>query len=483
MALGISLWCAAALLALGVLAVVLAGQRPATAVIYTASLFLTLGFLANAILHLIANAAPETTILPLGLPWVGAHFRLDALAAVFLIVVNLGAAGASLYGLGYGQHEISPSRVLPFYPVFLAGMNLVVLADDAFSFLLSWEFMSLSSWALVIAHHPLPENRHAGFVYILMASFGTLALLLAFGLLSGPDGNYAFDAIRSVSQAQGAWPVLILVLIGAGSKAGLVPLHVWLPLAHPAAPSHVSALMSGVMTKVAVYAFVRIIFDLGGTPDWWSGLIMLSIGGGTAVMGGLYALMEHDLKRVLAYSTIENVGIVFVGLGLSMAFQANALPDAAALAFTAALFHAFNHTLFKSLLFFGAGAVSTATGERNREHLGGLIHRRPGTSIAGLTGCVAISALLPLTGFASEWLTFQAILLSPELPQWGLKIMVPANGALLALTAALAPACFIRLFGVSFLGRPRKPVAEQAHEVDIWSRTAMAIFAALCLLA
>jgi formate hydrogenlyase subunit 3/multisubunit Na+/H+ antiporter MnhD subunit len=483
MALGFSLWCIAGLLALGVLAVLLAGRRSATAIIYTASLLLTLALLANAIAHLITNAAPETTILPLGLPWVGTNFRLDALAATFLVIVNLGAAGASLYGLGYGRHEISPSRVLPFYPVFLAGMNLVVLADDAFTFLLSWEFMSLSSWALVMAHHRMPENRHAGYVYILMASFGTLALLLAFGLLAGPAGNYAFDAIRSGAQTQGAWPVLILVLIGAGSKAGLVPLHVWLPLAHPAAPSHVSALMSGVMTKVAVYAFVRIVFDLSGSPDWWWGLMVLSIGGGTAVMGVLYALMERDLKRVLAYSTIENVGIVFVGLGLAMAFQANALPGAAALAFTAALFHAFNHTLFKSLLFFGAGAVLTATGERNMEHLGGLIHRMPVTTIAVLTGCVAISALPPLNGFASEWLTFQAILLSPELPQWGLKIMVPANGALLALAAALAAACFIRLFGVSFLGRPRTPVAEKAHEVDIWSRTAMAIFAILCLLA
>jgi hydrogenase-4 component B len=483
MALGISLSCAAALLALGILAIALAGRRSATAIIYTASLLLTLALLANAITHLIANAAPETTILPLGLPWVGANFRLDALAAAFLVIVNLGAAGASLYGLGYGRHEISPSRVLPFYPVFLAGMNLVVLADDAFSFLLSWEFMSLSSWALVMAHHRVPENRHAGYVYILMASFGTMALILAFGLLTGPEGNYAFDAIRSRAHTQGAWPVLILVLIGAGSKAGLVPLHVWLPLAHPAAPSHVSALMSGVMTKVAVYAFVRIVFDLSGSPDWWWGLMVLSIGGGTAVMGVLYALMEQDLKRVLAYSTIENVGIVFVGLGLAMAFQANALPGAAALAFTAALFHAFNHTLFKSLLFFGAGAVLTATGERNMEHLGGLIHRMPMTTIAVLTGCVAISALPPLNGFASEWLTFQAILLSPELPQWGLKIMVPANGALLALATALAAACFIRLFGVSFLGRPRTPVAEKAHEVDIWSRTAMAIFAILCLLA
>ena len=241
--------------------------------------------------------------------------------------------------------------------------------------------------------------------------------------------------------------------------------------------------MSGVMTKVAVYAFVRIVFDLSGSPDWWWGLMVLSIGGVTAVMGVLHALMEQDLKRVLAYSTIENIGIVFVGLGLAMAFQANALPGEAALAFTAALFHAFNHTLFKSLLFFGAGAVLTATGERNMEHLGGLIHRMPVTTIAVLTGCVAISALPPLNGFASEWLTpFQAILFSPELPQWGLKILVPANGALLALAAALAAACFIRLFGVSFLGRPRTPVAEKAHEVDIWSRTAMAIFAILCLL-
>src|SRR5258708_12325538 len=229
MALGISLSCAAALLALGVFSILLAGNRSATNIIYTASLLLTLGLLANAILHLRADSAPETAILPLGLPWVGAHFRLDALAAAFLVVVNLGAAGASLYGLGYGRHEISPSRVLSFYPVFLAGMNLVVLADDAFTFLLSWEFMSLSSWALVMAHHRVPENRYAGYVYILMASFGTLSLLLAFGLLAGPEGNYAFHPIRSLPPTPGPWPVLILVLTGARSQTGLVPLHVWPP--------------------------------------------------------------------------------------------------------------------------------------------------------------------------------------------------------------------------------------------------------------
>ena len=217
-----------------------------------------------------------TMSLPLGLPWIGAHFRVDSLSAFFLVVVNLGAAGASIYAIGYGRHETAPHRVLPFYPAFLAGMNLVVLADDAFTFLLSWEVMSLASWALVVAHHRERENVRAGYIYLLMASFGTFCLLLAFGLLAGPDGNYAFAAIRAGAPSPLlAALILALVLIGAGSKAGLVPLHVWLPLAHPAAPSHVSALMSGVMTKVAIYGFVRIVFDLVGAPTWWSGLVVL----------------------------------------------------------------------------------------------------------------------------------------------------------------------------------------------------------------
>ena len=216
--------------------------------------------------------------------------------------------------------------MLPFYPAYLAGMNLVVLADDAFSFLVSWEFMSLTSWALVVAHHRERENLRAGYVYLLMASFGTLALLLAFGLLAGANGNYAFDAIRaSHPSAALAALVLILALVGAGSKAGVVPLHAWLPLAHPAAPSHVSALMSGVMTKVAVYGFVRIVFDLLGAPDWWWSMLVLAVGGITAVMGVLYALMQHDLKRLLAYHTVENIGIIYIGLGLALAFKAHGM--------------------------------------------------------------------------------------------------------------------------------------------------------------
>jgi formate hydrogenlyase subunit 3/multisubunit Na+/H+ antiporter MnhD subunit len=372
--------------------------------------------------------------------------------------------------------------VLPFYPAFLAAMNLVVLADDAFSFLLSWEFMSLTSWALVMAHHRSAGNARAGYVYLLMASFGTLALLLAFSLLAGPDGHYAFEEMRGAAPAGLGWLVLLLVLLGAGSKAGLVPLHVWLPLAHPAAPSHVSALMSGVMTKVAVYGFIRIIFDLVGAPEWWQGMAVLVLGGITAAVGVLYTVMEHDLKRLLAYCTIENIGIIFIGLGLALAFQANNMNTAAALSLTAALFHAFNHSLFKSLLFFGTGAVLTATGERNMERLGGLIHRMPQTAFAFLVGCAAISALPPLNGFVSEWMTFQAILLSPSLPQWGLKFALPVTGALLALSAALAAASFIKAFGVTFLGRPRAPAAENAHETDIYSRITMFAWAGLCAL-
>jgi hydrogenase-4 component B len=481
----LALACAAVLLATAPLGVVAGVNRHASDLVYGICLLVSLALLVIALVALLeTGGAPSTVTLPLGLPWLGAHFRLDALAAFFLAVVGLGAAAASLFALGYGRHEQAPGRVLPFYPAFLAGMSMVVLADDAFTFLVSWEFMSLSSWALVMAHHRVSDNIRAGYVYLIMASFGTLALLLAFGLLAGPDGGYAFAEIRAAHPSAAlAAAVLILALVGAGSKAGLVPLHVWLPLAHPAAPSHVSALMSGVMTKVAVYGFVRVGFDLLGTPAWWWSMVVLALGGITAVMGVLYALMQHDLKRLLAYHTVENIGIIFIGLGLALAFKAHGMALAAALALTAGLLHVFNHSVFKSLLFFGAGAVLTATGERDMEHLGGLIHRMPQTAFAFLVGCAAISALPPLNGFVSEWLTFQAILLSPQLPSWGLKLLIPAVGALLALSAALAAACFVKAFGVTFLGRPRTPAAGRARETDPFSLAAMFFFAAVCLVA
>ncbi|RXH22845.1 oxidoreductase [Bradyrhizobium nanningense] len=480
----VALWSVAALLALAPAGVVLSTRPRGSIILYGGCLIATSTLCVTALSALLYSPqlAPSA-ILPIGLPWLGAHFRLDALSAFFLVVVNLGGVAASLFAIGYGQHEDSPGRVLPFYPAYLAAMNVVVLANDAFSFLVAWEFMSLTSWAMVVSHHRDAENVRAGYVYLLMASFGTLALLLAFGLLASNAG-YDFDAIRaSHPSAALTGTVVILVLLGAGSKAGLVPLHAWLPLAHPAAPSHVSGLMSGVMTKVAVYGFVRIVFDLVPEPVWWWSMVVLLVGGPTATLGVLYALMQRDIKRVLAYSTIENIGIIFTGLGLALAFKAEGLDWVAALAFTAAMMHVFNHALFKSLLFFGAGAVLGATGERDMEKLGGLIHRMPKTAFVMLVGCVAISALPPFNGFVSEWLIFQAILLSPQLPSWGLKLVIPAVGGLLALAAAFAAACFVKLFGISFLGRPRSDVAASAHETDRFSLTAMFALAAFCLIA
>ncbi|MBN8871849.1 MAG: hydrogenase 4 subunit B [Rhodospirillales bacterium] len=474
-----------ALAALGVLAVLgvpLARRATGRWVVYGGSLLACLVLLWAGLAAL--DAPPETLVLPVGLPWTGAHLRLDALSGAFLVLIGVGGAGASLFAIGYGRHEHAPARVLPFYPAFLAGMALVVLADDAFTFLFAWELMSLASWALVMADHAPDATARAGFVYLVMATFSGLALLLAFGLLAGAQGGYVFAQMRAAHPAPWiAGLAFALALVGTGAKAGLVPLQVWLPLAHPAAPSHVSALMSGVMTKVAVYGFLRIVFDLLGAPLWWQAVLVLLLGGITAVYGVLQAVMQRDLKRLLACSTIENIGIVFVAIGLAMAFRANGIAAGAALALTAALFHCLNHTLFKSLLFQVSGAVLVATGTRDLERLGGLIHRLPVTAVAALVGCAAIAALPPLNGFASEWLIFQAVLLRPDLPQWGLKLMLPVDGALLALAAALAAACFVRAYGIVFLGRPRSEAAAAAHEVDRISRAAMLVFAALCALA
>jgi hydrogenase-4 component B len=474
---------AVSLLLLAVVSVGFARFRSGSSIVYAAACVVS-ALAALSSMVALARGMPLQATLPLGLPGTGMRLELDALSAVFSIIVNLGVALASLYAVGYARSDPNPGRVLPFYCLFLLGMNLVLVADDAFTFLLSWEFMSLSSWALVVSRHEEKKNRDAGFLYLLMASFGTLSLLFAFGLLAGETGGYAFDAMRE----RGLSPLLaslafLLVLIGAGSKAGLAPLHVWLPPAHSAAPSHVSALMSGVMTKVAVYGFIRIAFDLLGEPVWWWGTLVLLLGGVTAVLGALFALMQDDLKRLLAYSSVENIGIVFIGLGLALAFEANGMKLAAAIAATAAIFHCFNHALFKSLLFFGAGAVQHATTTRDLNQLGGLIHRMPATAIAFLVGSVAIASLPPLNGFVSEWLTLQAILLSPEVSDWGLKFAIPAVGVLLALSGALAGAVFVKAFGVAFLGRPRSPAAVNAHETDKFSLAAMGAAATLCVLA
>lgn len=478
----------AMLLALSVAGIALRRSPMVATVVYAAAGALAALVAVAALVRLATGADVETAVLPLGLPWLPVHLRLDALASFFLLVVNLTAATASLFGWGYGRahggaaESPPPGPVLPLYPLFLAGMNLVLVADDAFTFLVSWEFMSVASWLLVLSTHREEGTPRAARIYLTMAGFGTLCLLLAFAALAGAPGGVSFEAIRA--NPPGAWTAalaLVLVLLGAGSKAGLVPLHVWLPLAHPAAPSHVSALMSGAMTKVAVYALVRVLFDLLGEPAWWWGGVLLGAGAITAVMGVLYALMQDDVKRLLACSTVENIGAIVIALGLALVFKAAYTPVIAALALSAALLHVINHSLFKSLLFYAAGAVLTATGSRELDRLGGLIRVMPATAALALVGCLSIAALPPLNGFVGEWLLFQGILNAPALPQWELKIGIAVVGALLALSTALAAACFVRFYGIAFLGRARSPGATGAHEVGLAMRGAMAVPAVLCV--
>ncbi|KAA5599611.1 hydrogenase 4 subunit B [Blastochloris sulfoviridis] len=456
-------------------------RQGASDVVYGLSALAAAGGAGFAVVHGFLGESPAALALPGGLPGVGIRLRIDSLSLVFLVVVNAVAALVSLYAVGYGRHE-HPGRVLALYPLFLIGMNVVLIADDAFTFLIGWEFMSLASWGMVAARHEDPEARRAAHLYLLMACGGAFALLFAFGVLAGHAGDYAFAAIRARTLT-GWMPelALVLILIGTGSKAGLVPLHVWLPLAHPAAPSHVSALMSGVMTKVAIYGTIRLVFDLMPTPQWYWALPFLFAGISTALIGLLQALVERDLKRLLAFSTIENIGIIYVALGLAVAFTATHLAAPAAVALTAALFHVANHAVMKSLMFCGAGAVLHAAHSKDLEKLGGLFNRMPATGALMLIGAAAISALPPLNGFASEWMVFQAILASPALPVEGLRFLVPAVGAVLALVAALAAACFVRAYGIAFLGRPRSPEAAAAHEVDRVSLAAMALMAGLCI--
>ncbi len=424
----------------------------------------------------------EQAQLPLGLPSIGLHFRLDPLSAFFGVILNIGIFAASLYGAGISGGDLS-KRIEPFYPAFCAAMNAVLLADDAFGFLFFWEIMSLCSWALVVSRHEDEDSQKAGYVYLVMAAGGTFALLFAFGGLAGAAGGYAFDTIRG-SHPTALMSALVLGagLIGTGSKAGLMPLHAWLPLAHPAAPSHVSALMSGVMTKVAIYAIIRIVFDLLGSPLWWWSLPFIILGAATAVGGLLYAVQDQDLKRLLAYSTIENVGIIFAGIGLAIAFKSSGILYGAAVAMSAALLHSLNHSWFKSLLFLGAGAVLHSTGRKDLDGLGGLIHRMPKTAFYWLIGALSISALPPFNGFVSEWLLFQAVLVGPVFPEPILRFLSPVVGAMLALAAGLAVACFVRAFGTVFLGRPRTAEARNAHDAPFIQTAAIGLLAVLCAL-
>jgi hydrogenase-4 component B len=337
---------------------------------------------------------------------------------------------------------------------------------------------------MVLTEHDQPGTVSGGVWYIAMTHAGFAALVAMFLLMSGGDLTTSFAAMRAGSQALSPWTrdaVFLLALLGFGSKAGIVPLHVWLPMAHPVAPSHVSALMSGVVIKMGIYGLMRVTLDLlGGGPAWWGGIV-LGIGAASALLGVLYALMEHDLKRLLAYHSVENIGIILIGVGAGLFLQHYGLTTLAALGFIGGLYHTINHATFKGLLFLGAGSVLHGTRTRNMEEMGGLIRRMPWTALFFLIGSAAISALPPLNGFASEWIVFQVLLGGFDIPIPEIAVLMPVAVGMLALTSGLAAACFVKAFGITFLAIPRSREAEHAHESPLSMRIGMAILALACI--
>ena len=437
----------------------------------------------------IATGVPFTLFVPELLPLGGGlALRLDPLGAFFLVVIGVGAIPAALYGAGYTavyEDGRASLRLLGMmFNLFLLTMSLVTLADNVLTFLLMWEGMSLTSYFLVMTEAGEERTRNAGLWYIGMTHAGLVMLLAAFLLLTGGASSGAFADLRAI--APSLTPavrdtVFVLAFLGFGSKAGIVPLHVWLPRAHPAAPSHVSALMSGVMIKMGVYGLLRIALDLlGGGPAWWGGLV-LAVGVVSALLGVLYALMEHDLKRLLAFHSVENIGIILIGIGAGLMFHRYGLMPLAALGFIGGLYHVLNHAAFKGLLFLGAGSVLHATHTRNMEEMGGLIKRMPWTALFFLIGAAAISALPPLNGFASEWLVFQSLLGGVNIPVPEVAIVIPVAVGLLALTSGLAAACFVKAFGITFLALPRSSEAAHAHESPLSMQCGMGLLALACI--
>jgi formate hydrogenlyase subunit 3/multisubunit Na+/H+ antiporter MnhD subunit len=427
-------------------------------------------------------ARPETRVLLLGLPDLPMHVRLDALSAFFLFLIGLTSCGVSVFAAGYFRAGAgtAPGLLCLQYHIFLASMAMVVLADDAYLFMVAWETMAHTSYFLVTTQHSVPEIQRAGFLYILLAHVGAIGLLLCFGVLQGGSWQFTFDAMRAAHLSP-VWATVAfgLALFGFGAKAGLVPLHVWLPEAHPAAPSPVSALMSGVMLKTAVYGFIRVSFDLLPQTQWGWGATLLIIGGFTGLFGAVFAAVQTDMKRLLAYSSIENIGLIFSGLGLALLYRGMHMDGLAAVALMAALYHCLNHAQFKSLLFLATGSVLHATGQRNLGRLGGLIHRMPWVAWLALIGTLAMAGLPPLNGFVSEWLLLQSYLFTPTLPHSLANLLVPLGAAALALTFALAAYVLVKFYGVIFLGRFRETSLAEAHDAG-WPERFGLVWLALC---
>jgi hydrogenase-4 component B len=479
---GIVVWLAGALASLALWRDAGTARRVACGAALGGSLLEAAGSAAGLV-----SGGVVTTTLPFGNPIFTWAVRLDPLSAFFNLTLAVLAAAVSLYSFGYLRHMEGRRNLGAFgffFNLLLVSLTLVFTASNAFFFLVAWEVMALASFCLIAFEHEREEARNAGVLFLIMSHAGTGLLLIAFLLLAAASGSVDFSSFHLLASRlepleQGA--IFLLFLVGFGVKAGLIPIHIWLPRAHAAAPSNVSALMSGIVIKTGIYGMARVFFDFYGAPPLWMGTTVLALGVASALLGVLYALMEHDLKRLLAYHSIENIGIILMGFGGALMFRSLGQTNLAALALIAGLYHTFNHATFKGLLFLGAGSVVEATGTRNMEKMGGLIRRMPVTAVCFLVGAVAISGLPPLNGFVSEWLTYQALLAGFGTTGSLTRLMFPIAGSLLALTAALAAACFVKAFAIPFLALPRSEEAAEAREAPATMRAGMSILAVGCV--
>jgi hydrogenase-4 component B len=418
----------------------------------------------------ILQGTPVRWAVSSGIPLFSYSFDYDALAGFFNLTLAILAGAVSIYSFSYlkafeGKRNIGFFGFL--FNLLLLSLTIVFTCANAFLFLIGWEVMALVAYGLVTFYHEDQESRRAGLLYVVMAHIDAGCLLLGFALLMHVGGSADFARFRTAAaQLSGGQQAVAFVLffLGFGIKAGVIPFHIWLPAAHPVAPSNISSLLSGIVLKAGIYGMARIFLEGLGVLPSWAGLLVLIVGVGSAVLGVLYALMEHDLKRLLAYHSIENIGIILIGLGAALVFRAAGHPQLAAVALIAAMFHTLNHAIFKCLLFLGAGSVLHSTGTRNMEELGGLIRPMPATAFCFLIGAVAISGLPPLNGFVSEWLTYQSLLAGFGATGGLTRILFPLAGSMLALTGALAAACFVKAFGITFLALPRGAESRQVHE-------------------
>ncbi len=462
-------------------------QRLANALGFSSSCLGGLAGMTASYLCLQHAASPGFDLLPFATPLFPFAVKLDPLAAFFVLLISLSAVAISIYSIGYAAHYYGTKNVgalAAFFNLLLLANTLVFCASHAVFFLVVWEVMALAAFVLVSFEHEKPKTQQAGVLFFVMSHIGTGCLVLGYLLLHKAAGGFRFEDFHLLGTKLSPLErhaAFFLFLVGFGVKAGMIPLHVWLPEAHPVAPSNVSALMSGVLLKSGIYGLLRVLLDFLAPPTAWWGITLLVLGSVSALLGVLYALVQKDLKRLLAFSSLENIGIILMGMGASLMLSSFGKPVLAALALMAGLYHTLNHACFKGLLFLGAGAVLNGAHTKDLEKLGGLVRRMPKTTFLFLLGAVALCGFPPLNGFVSEWLTYQALLQGYSATVRLVRLNFPIAGALLALTGALAAACFVKAVGITFLSLPRSSQAESAQEASASMLLGMGLFGLACI--